>query len=107
FVELPLFVTQFLILIVEGFPLDYYLPGLLWTQFLLVVAVWLPLAALAAMTSGTVPLLFSVLSLLAVAFGAQQLTILSRVMLRWRQHAALWPESVDWVRTSLIVVTLV
>jgi hypothetical protein len=50
FVNLPLFLAQFFILIVDGFPLVSSIPGLLWSQVLL-FAFLLPFAAFATLSS--------------------------------------------------------
>jgi hypothetical protein len=103
FVELPLFVAQLLILIANGFPLADTVPGLLWTQVLLVFGVWFPIAAIAALTSGIAAFLFSLLILLAIVFSAQQ-TIF------WLPHlrpTVRWPEAVEWVRDSILMIAIV
>lgn len=107
FVELPLFVVQFVILVAEEFPLADYLPGLLWTQVLMVLTIWLPVAAIAAMTRSLVSFLFSVLALFAVAFSTQEMIFLSGIAWRWRMHLAQWPISIDWMRTTIMGIALV
>src|SRR5579885_135409 len=102
FIELPVFAVQFLILVVEGFPLGYYLPALLWSQVLLTFAVWLPIAALASMTKTFVSFTFSLLILVAVVIGTQQLFFVSDI-LRSRQFVDPWPGVVQWVRISIPV----
>lgn len=103
FVELPIFVAQLLILIANGFPLAATLPGLLWTQVLLVFGVWLPIAAIAALTSGIAAFLFSLLILLAIVFSAQQTLFLSPHLRQTIQ----WPDAVEWLRDSILVIAIV
>src|SRR5579884_1415555 len=91
FIELPLFAVQFLILVVEGFPLGYYVPALLWSQVLLTFAVWLPIAALAAMTATFVSFTFVLLIIAGVIIGTQQLLFVSAYVLQSRLFVEFWP----------------
>ncbi len=54
FINLPLAVAQMIILHRNGFSILSQLPGLLWDQFLVVVVIVLPVAALATVTTGLV-----------------------------------------------------
>ena len=70
FVNLPVLISQSLILFVRHFPVGAVLPGLLWTQVLIFFGLALPIAAGAAMTSGLVPfagIVLPLVCLLAVA----------------------------------------
>jgi hypothetical protein len=78
FVNLPISMAQMLILFADGFPLGRSLPGLLWEQVLMILILSLPIAALAAMTAGMVSFIFSTLILLAIAYGSQQMLLMSR-----------------------------
>src|SRR2546423_11473495 len=51
FVNLPILAARFTILAGEGFPIAANLPGLLWSQVLLILGIWFPVAALSAITS--------------------------------------------------------
>ena len=64
FVSLPVFVVQAVVLVRAGFEPGPTLAALIWSHFLLFACVWLPLAALAAVTSGIVPFIFSCLVVL-------------------------------------------
>jgi hypothetical protein len=75
FVNLPIFAARLSILIVGGFPLSSALPGLLWSQFLILFAASFPIAALAAVTAGLVPFIFSALVLLAAGIGIEQMMV--------------------------------
>jgi hypothetical protein len=65
-VNVPIFVARFLILVLAGFPVIPNLPGLLWSQCFLMVISFLPVAAVASLTSGLGQFVFSALIVLAV-----------------------------------------
>jgi hypothetical protein len=75
FVNLPILAARLVILGTAGFPIASALPGLLWSQLLLFTGAMLPIAALAAMTGGIVPFTFSVLVLLTIGFGMQEIMV--------------------------------
>jgi len=75
FVNLPILAARLVILGAAGFPLVSTLPGLLWSQLLMFSGAMLPIAALAAMTEGIVPFAFSVLVLLTIGFGMQEMMV--------------------------------
>jgi hypothetical protein len=99
FVNLPIFLAQLYLLNVSGFSLVSNWPGLLWSQVLTFLAVWLPISALAAVTSGIVPFVFSVLVLVAAGFIAEMRMI--------GRSGMPWPVGVEWVRNSAAVVAVV
>lgn len=68
FVSGPTLVAQMYILAHGQFPVVANLPGLFWSQFVTLIAVWLPIAALAAMTSSIVTFNFCAIALVAVGF---------------------------------------
>jgi hypothetical protein len=72
FVYLPIFIAQWLLLIVGGFNPVHYLPGLLYNLLLLTGTIILPLAALAAVTSNFARLTLTLLGVFAglIALGA-------------------------------------
>lgn len=74
FVNVPFFVADLIILIIDGFPLGSSLPGLLWTQVLLFTFLALPFATLASLTPGMVAFVFTQLIVLAIGFGISQLS---------------------------------
>jgi hypothetical protein len=70
FINLPMFVADIIILRAYGLhPFGSEFPGLLWSQVLLVVVFILPIAALSALTSGFVQLIFAVLTPCVIALG--------------------------------------
>jgi hypothetical protein len=69
FINLPLLIAQAAILKAFGFSLSAQLAGLLWTQVLLTVAFDLPVAAVAALTTGLVQFLLSILIVWVVAMA--------------------------------------
>lgn len=62
FVNLPLFAAQSLLVAKAGFPLGSQWSGLLWSQVLITMVFILPVAAIAALTSGIVQFLLIVLA---------------------------------------------
>lgn len=74
FVNLPVFVARLAILLMGGFPLASIVPGLLWSQFLILLVFCIPIAAIAALTRGLVPFIFSMLLLLGAGLGIQTLS---------------------------------
>jgi len=95
FVNLPIFVAQVFIVLIDGFPLGSNVPGLLWSQFLLLACVALPFAAIASVSSGIAPFIASQLIVLLV--GAGMLALFTPFATR-----ALG--GLDWVRYSIAVV---
>jgi hypothetical protein len=70
FINLPMFLADIIILRAYGLhPLGTEFPGLLWSQVLLVTVCILPIAALSALTSGFVQLIFAVLTPCVIALG--------------------------------------
>ena len=98
FVNLPAALAQMGILKVEGFSLAMRLPALLWSQGLLALCVWFPVAALAAMTSSTLTFIFSCLGLLVVGFAGGQGLFL--------RYTAVWPTGLEWIRISFVAAVL-
>ncbi len=69
FINLPMLLADGVIVRAYGFPLGAELPGLLWSQVLLAIAFVLPIAALSALTSGFVQLIFAILTPCVIALG--------------------------------------
>ena len=87
---------------VNGFSPVSNLPGLLWSQVLMIIVVSIPIAALAAVTSGIVAFIFPALILLAIGFGS-----LEMIWFLHLRQVLEWPVQVGWVRDSVAVVLLV
>jgi hypothetical protein len=68
FVHLPVLIMQAEVLLLNGFPIGAIIPGLIWTQLLILLSISLPACALAAMTPGMVPFMGAILGLAALAF---------------------------------------
>ena len=66
FVNLPLLMAQVYMVKASDFPVAATLPGLIWSQFLMVLCFSLPAATLAAITPGIAPFLITAFVLLAV-----------------------------------------
>jgi hypothetical protein len=97
FVNLPMLVADLVILPANGFRLSEHLAGLAWSQVLL-TAVWvLPVAAMAAVTTG---LLQVVLPLLGLALFTALFSSLS-----YSRVAPGW-SAIDWIRTSFVMAVL-
>src|SRR5271157_4677246 len=62
FVSLPIVFAQLFIVITDGFSLGSIMPGLLWSQVLILVVVALPIACIAAVTRNLSQFIFSVLA---------------------------------------------
>ena len=99
FVSLPTSLAQAYLLIQDKFPLEANWEALLWSQFMTLIAVWLPIAALAAMTSSILPFNFSAIVLIAAAFLLDQSTIFHLNDLRW-------PVGFQWLLGSVGIVSV-
>ena len=90
-VNAPIGLAQLAIVAQDGFPMAAQLPGLLWLQGLLMLWVWLPVAAVAAMTASGTPFIFANLALLAVGLVGTPFSLL----------AAVWPSGLEWIRDTV------
>ena len=104
FVNLPILAGQFLIVLRGGFPLASIWPGLLWSLVLMILCFSLPIAALAAVTSGIVPFIFATLTLLVIGLSITQMVLPQGRLLPVIDR---WPAMVEWVRNSGAVFALV
>src|SRR5262245_52958172 len=71
FINTPLAIARIFLLDRQGFPIVSNLPALLWSQLLIILAVCLPIAALASLTADTLPFILSLLTLTVVGFAAE------------------------------------
>ena len=69
FINLPMLLADGVIVRAYGLPLGIEMPGLLWSQVLLTIAFILPIAALSALTTGFVQLIFAVLTPCVITLG--------------------------------------
>jgi hypothetical protein len=90
-VDLPILISQWLILMKIHVPATVLWPGLLWEQMLWLFGIWFPLAALAALTPGMVIYLASALGLAVATFLVAQNG----------RDAARSLHSTEWVRASM------
>lgn len=97
FVNLPIFAAQFFIVLIDGFPLGFSVPGLLWSQVLLFACVSLPLASIAAVSSAIAPFIVSQLIAIVVAVG---------MMFLFSPLATRALGGLDWVRDSIALLAL-
>jgi hypothetical protein len=97
FVNLPVFAAQLFIVLIDGFPLGSSLFGLLWSQLLLFACVSLPLAAIAAVSSGVAP--FILAQLIVIAFAAVMMDAFAPFSTRAMG-------GLDWVRNSIAALAV-
>jgi hypothetical protein len=97
FIHLPVLLAQATILLVNGFGLTAILPGLLWTQVLILVAISLPAFALASLSAGLVPYIASALLILASGVVVVEISD-GNALLRW--PSGYYPGSIEWVRIA-------
>src|ERR1700730_12428583 len=98
FVNLPMVVADIIILFKNGFGVFDNLPGIVWSQVLLVSVVVLPVVVLATITTGLVQLVL-----------AGFVPLLALVPLWGLMHAQASPDwhGLDWIRYSLMIGTFV
>ncbi|MGH9575700.1 MAG: hypothetical protein ACRD40_19500 [Candidatus Acidiferrales bacterium] len=99
FVSAPTLLAQMYILAQAQLPVAGNWQGLLWSQFVTLIAVWLPIAALAAMTSSIVIFNFCAIALVAVGFLFNQSTFFYQRYLRL-------PDSFQWEPHTVWVMTI-
>jgi hypothetical protein len=95
FIHLPVLLMQLLLLLLDGFSVGTILPGLLWTQVLILCAISLPLFAVAAMSATMVAFIGIILEFLVLGAVTEGAGIRS---------INLSPESVDWTRMSFPLI---
>ncbi|MEO8128676.1 MAG: hypothetical protein ABJF23_05825 [Bryobacteraceae bacterium] len=98
FVNLPVCLAQLGVVLANGFPLGEVIAGLLWTQTLLILVLALPVAALASLTAGIMPFIFSLFVLSTIYFFAGD----------WltRTAESRWPAAVQWERDAFCGVVI-
>ncbi|HYI93419.1 MAG TPA: hypothetical protein VEX68_07735, partial [Bryobacteraceae bacterium] len=96
FVHAPVLLAHLFIVMLNGFPLWPNIPGLIWSQVLIIAFVSLPVAALASMTRGLVQFVIAGMTVIAVVYGAFYLLPGAR--------ATLGP--IDWVRNAIAFLAL-
>src|SRR6266478_7175882 len=69
FINLPMLLADGVIVRAYGLPLGTELRGLLWSQVLISIVFILPIAALSALTTGFVQLIFAILTPCVIALG--------------------------------------
>lgn len=109
FVNLPSLLAQVYLLSRAGFPLVPNGAGLVWSQLLDFAVVWLPIAALAALTSSLFSFNNSALVLVALMFLLEQVAIMRAPDSRGIGFSRLggagaWPLGVQWMFYSLVVL---
>ncbi|MGC4054126.1 MAG: hypothetical protein QM757_34000 [Paludibaculum sp.] len=102
FVNLPILAARLFELWRSHFSLTDALGALMWSQLLLILGGMLPVAALAAVTSGLVPFLFTVLVLFAVALGVD-----ASIAPPAASAVRLTLSASQWVWNSIVMLTLV
>ena len=102
FVNVPILMARLCVLLVTGFPLQNTVVPLLWSQFLIFIGATVPIAAVAAVTTGIVPFTFAGLVLIAIAFGID-----SSIMPSTLPSVRLLLSAMQWVWDSIAVLTLI
>jgi len=97
FVNLPILLAQLFIVTMDGFPVVSSLPGLVWSQVLLLAFALLPFAALATLNSGMTRFIFSQITILALVFGPWEVR---------RQLSVPQLGGVEWIRDSIAGLAL-
>jgi len=69
FINIPMLLADGVIVRAYGLPLGIEMPGLLWSQVLIAIVFILPIAALSALTTGFVQLIFAVLTPCVITLG--------------------------------------
>jgi hypothetical protein len=106
FLDLPLLAAQTYAIVAHGFSLSSSLPGLLWSQTLYIICLFLPVMCLASLTSGLIPFLLTEFIVVAEIFLAEGIV---HGHFTWNQFlpgAKSGPPAMDWVR-DFIVMTIV
>jgi hypothetical protein len=100
FVNLPLLAAQSYIVVAERFSFAASLPGLIWSQVLMVVCFSLPAMCAASLTASLIPFLLAEFIVTGAVFIAEGLRTSSQfsAFLPAMQPG---PDAVDWVRDSL------
>jgi hypothetical protein len=101
FVNLPILAAQAAILRAHDFGLGVELPALLWNQVLLTAAIWLPVAALAALTTGIVQFLLIGL----VALAGMVLLSLGSSSLAVAVAGAGWG-ALEWIHSDYVLLVV-
>ena len=101
FVNLPILLAQLRIVSAAGFPMSSWVPGLLWSQVLMILVGLLPIAVLGAITAGIIPFIFSMLILVTIWF-IMEMPIWLSVNIR----QPLWPDAIEWIRETVVVAAL-
>jgi hypothetical protein len=96
FISLPIAIAQTTVALLLGFPLLQELPGLLWTQALVLLCTAVPVVALASVTESLVPFLSTVLALVVIGFlGGSSLPS------QFPKYFSQTPTSVGWIRDAI------
>ena len=105
FVNVPVFASQCYMIVAERFSFVASLPGLIWSQVLMLVCVSLPAMCLASLTAGLIPFLLAEFIVVGAVLIAEaiQVRLQSSAFLPAAQAG---PAAVDWVRDSLILVLI-
>jgi hypothetical protein len=103
FINIPVLIARIILIDRAGFPLAFELVPLLWSQFLMIVAFSLPVAALAAVTADMATFIFSTLVLVIIAFFSNPMI----GIFRRGMESVDWPEGVEWIRPGLCLAIVI
>lgn len=103
-IQLPMLLAQIYMIAAGRFLLAESLPGLIWSQLLMLFCAVIPAACLASLTAGLVSFLFSELLLLAIGYVGEGLLRANSLSLFSVTQAG--PDAMQWVRDSLAAVVV-
>ena len=102
-IQLPMLLAQIYMIVAGGFPFGESLPGLVWSQMLMLFCAVVPAVCLASLTSDLVTFLFSELVVGMTLVGVELLRSRKLVTLPAMQAG---PDAMDWVRSSLVELVI-
>jgi hypothetical protein len=98
FVNLPVLFARLAIVSREHFPIGASIPGLLLSQAVLIICVWLPIAAVSALTT-------RMTHMVVIAMVVQVLLVMTQNQILY--SGLYWPFGVQWIRDSLALLLIV
>ena len=102
-IQAPMLLAQIYMIVAGGFPFGESLPGLVWSQVLMLFCAVVPAVCVASLTSGLVTFLFSELVVGMLLVGVELLRSRKIILLPAMQAG---PDAMDWVRSSLVALVI-
>jgi hypothetical protein len=107
FMDLPLLAAQIYAIVAHDFSLSSSLPGLLWSQALYILCLFLPVMCLASLTSGLIPFLLTEFIVVAEVFIAQGVVYGRFTWNQFLPGAKPGPAAMEWVRDFIVMAIVV